>query len=303
MYQIINVPDDVANLPEQTGTKPKFWFQDENSVNYLFKEGRSRTGDDWSEKVASELCGLLELPHVAYELAVWRGKRGVVCQNFVPEGGRLVHGNELLARIVTGYQPKQFFHVRQHTLRRVLAIIRDERIKVPIGCNLFPHVDSAIDVFVGYLMFDAWIANQDRHHENWALVDSEGPVRHLAPTYDHASSLGSNEIDKNRKDRLTTRDAGRSMEHYVERATSAFFLSPSSLRPMSTLDAFREAGKIRQKAATTWLESLERLSLQGAKIIFDQIPRDRISEVAIDFALKMLELNRRRLLGLYEVLR
>jgi len=79
MYEVVDVPDDIADLPEQTGTKPKFWFQDGNAVNYLFKEGRSRTGDDWSEKVASELCGLLELPHVAYELAVWRGKRGVIC--------------------------------------------------------------------------------------------------------------------------------------------------------------------------------------------------------------------------------
>lgn len=166
-----------------------------------------------------------------------------------------------------------------------------------------PAITSAIDVFVGYLMLDAWIANQDRHHENWALVVSEESAIHLAPTYDHASSLGSNETDENRKNRLTTRDAGRSIERYVERATSAFFISPASRKPMSTLDAFREAGKVRQRAARAWLESLERLSLQGAKIIFDQIPRDRISEVAIEFALKLLELNRQRLLGLYEVLR
>jgi hypothetical protein len=93
------------------------------------------------------------------------------------------------------------------------------------------------------------------------------------------------------------------MERYVERATSAFFLSPSRTKPMSTLDVFREAARVRPKAARAWLESLKRLSLQDAQIIFDQIPRDRISEVAIEFALKMLELNRQRLLGLYEVLR
>jgi hypothetical protein len=52
MYQIITVPDDAADLTEQLGTKPKFWFQGDNSVNYLFKEGRPGTGDDWSEKVA-----------------------------------------------------------------------------------------------------------------------------------------------------------------------------------------------------------------------------------------------------------
>jgi hypothetical protein len=117
MYHIISVPDDAANLAEQLGTKPKFWYQGENSVNCLFKEGRSGTGDDWSEKVASELCGLVGLPHAVYDLAVWKGRGGVVCPTFVPEGGRLVLGNELLARILSGYPEKQFFHVRQYTLR------------------------------------------------------------------------------------------------------------------------------------------------------------------------------------------
>ena len=110
MYQIIGVPDHAADLTEQLGTKPKFWFQ---GGNYLFKEGRPGTGDDWSEKVASELCDLLGLPHAIYELAVWRGKRGVVGANFVPQGGYLVHGNELLAEVVSEYPTKQSFRVRQ----------------------------------------------------------------------------------------------------------------------------------------------------------------------------------------------
>lgn len=295
--------DDAANLAEQLGTKPKFWYQGESSVNCLFKEGRSGTGDDWSEKVASELCGLVDLPHAVYDLAVWKGRRGVVCPTFVPEGGRLVLGNELLARILSGYPEKQFFHVRQHTLRRVLAIVRNKRIRVPLGWNMRPGITSAIDVFIGYLLLDAWIANQDRHHENWSLVVSPAPAIHLAPTYDHASSLGSSETDKNRKDRLTTRDRGRSMERYVERAKSAFFFSPSNPKPMSTLDAFHYAGKVRPAAARAWLEYLAQLSWQNVRMIFEQIPRGLISDVAIEFALKMLDLNRQRLLSLREDVR
>jgi hypothetical protein len=302
MYQIISVPDSAANLTEQLGTKPKFWFQGKNSVNYLFKEGRPGTGDDWSEKVASELCDQLGLPHAIYDLAVWRGKRGVICPTFVPEGGRLVPGNELLAEIVSEYPVRQFFRVRQHILGFVLAIIQDERIRVPMGWDMRPGVASALDVFIGYLMLDAWIANQDRHHENWSLVVSPEPVRHLAPTYDHASSLGSNETDSNRRDRLTTRDRGRSMEHYVERARSAFFLSPSSSKPMSTLEAFHEAGKVRPEAARWWLASLTEVSWRDVQIIFEQIPRSLIGDVAIEFALKMLHLNRGRLLSLREEL-
>src|SRR5712691_13257238 len=38
--------------------------------------------------------------------------------------------------------------------------------EVPIGWTPFAGVREAVDVFVGYLMFDAWIANTDRHHEN-----------------------------------------------------------------------------------------------------------------------------------------
>jgi hypothetical protein len=141
MYQIISVPDHAANLTEQLGTKPKFWFQGKDSGNYLFKEGRLGTGDDWSEKVASELCDLLGLPHAVYDLAVWRGKRGVVCPTFVPEGGLLVPGNELLAEVISEYPARQFFRVRQHTLEFVLAIIQDERIRVPIGwvCDQASH--------------------------------------------------------------------------------------------------------------------------------------------------------------------
>ena len=90
------------------------------------------------------------------------------------------------------------------------------------------------------------------------------------------------------------------MEWYVERAHSAFFLSPSSSRPMSTLDAFCEAGKVRPEAEKSWLEALAEVSGRDVEMIFEQIPHSLISDVAIEFALKMLDLNRRRLLAFYE---
>jgi hypothetical protein len=298
------VPDHAAEAIEQLGTKPKFWFRSDDGGDYLFKETRAHTGEDWSEKVASELCGLLGLPHVEYDLAVWKGKRGVVSRTCVPVGGQLIHGNELLAKMVSEYPKTQFFHVRQYTLRRVLAIFRrDTQIQVPLDWDVFAGVETALDVFVGYLMFDAWIANQDRHHENWGLVVSPESTRHLAPSYDHASSLGRNETDTTRVDRLTTRDQRRSMERYVARARSAFFASPSSTRPMSTYEAFQEAGRMRPGAARAWLARLRNVSPQDVQRLFDQVPPDRITPVAMAFALKMLELNQQRLLTLDEELR
>lgn len=299
MFPIYTVPDGAADLPEQLGTKPKFWFQHEEFGDALFKEGRPNTGDDWSEKVASELCNLLNLPHATYHLAIWRGRRGVISPKFVPPGGALIHGNLPMARVVPSYPGSKFFHVHQHTLRRVLAIMRSDQIKLPLGWQGFTGVESAIDVFVGYLMLDAWIANQDRHHENWSFVVTRDRAVHLAPSYDHASSLAANETDENREDRLRTRDEGRSVERYVQRASSAFYPSPSpSANPMSTIEAFREAGAVRPHAARAWLKRLEQVPAEDTEQIFDQVPAERISPLAVEFAHKMLEINRKRLLAL-----
>jgi hypothetical protein len=295
MFQIVEVPSGAASLTEQLGTKPKFWY-DEGNKRRLFKEVRAGTGEDWSEKVASELCALLHVPHAPYELAIWRGKRGVVTDTFVPDGARLVHGNELLVRFIPDYPGAKFFRVRQHTLRRVLAIA--EHVSPPIGFTPFGDVESAVDVFVGYLMVDVWIANQDRHHENWGLVSvPKNRIIHLAPSYDHASSLGRIETDEEKRDRLHTRDRNRTVERYVERATSAFYASETSAKPLSTLEAFISAATLRPKAAISWLKRLESVSSEETEAILREVPQDRLSDVSTEFAQRILVLNRRRLLG------
>lgn len=181
-------------------------------------------------------------------------------------GHPLLSGHAPLERWVSHYPVTQFRRVRQHTLRLVLTVIGNTQVKIPIDWVPFTSVDTAVDVFVGYLMLDAWIANQDRHHENWGLVVSSEATTHLAPSSDHASYLGRNETDENRMDRLTTQDTPRSMQRYVERATSAFYLSPSSKKPMSTFDAFREAGKIQPVAAKAWIERLEHVSFRDLEL-------------------------------------
>jgi len=72
MFTIIEVPEESADLPEQLGTKFKFWFRNAIGDKCLFKEGRPNTGENWAEKVAAELCSLLGLPASAYELGKFR---------------------------------------------------------------------------------------------------------------------------------------------------------------------------------------------------------------------------------------
>lgn len=63
-----------ASSNETLGSKYKFWFDHEELGRCLYKQSRENLGEDWAEKVASELCELLGLPHAVYELAsTWEG--------------------------------------------------------------------------------------------------------------------------------------------------------------------------------------------------------------------------------------
>jgi hypothetical protein len=78
LFFIIEIPENANQEPEQLGTKYKFWFEHHELGNCLYKKARPDTGEDWSEKIASELCKLLGLPHAQIELASWKGSRGKV---------------------------------------------------------------------------------------------------------------------------------------------------------------------------------------------------------------------------------
>lgn len=293
-YPIIELHDAPTQF-EQLGTKAKFWYRDQSGQSMLFKEGRPGTGENWAEKVCCEICRCLDIPHADYNLAVWQDKKGVVTPSFVPEGARLVLGNELLAKIIDDYGEGKRYQVRQHTVRTVMAVA--SVVALPLAWDAPAVINDAAGVFVGYLMLDALVGNQDRHDENWGLVWLSDTGVFLAPTFDHASSLGRNETDTVRCEMLGTRDKGRSVEAYVARAKSALFASPSSTKPLKTLDAYLEAAKIRQVAADYWKTKLATLKSDDFKAILADVPDAVISAPAREFARKMLEINTQRILN------
>ena len=85
-----------------------------------------------------------------------------------------MHGNEILATEIREYEADTKFGQSEHTVRSVAAIIRSPAHKPPQGWDGDPPLDSALAVFVGYILFDAWIGNTDRHHENWGFINSTG---------------------------------------------------------------------------------------------------------------------------------
>lgn len=284
---------------EQLGSKEKFWYHDhaDNKVK-LFKIGRPNTGENWSEKVTSEIAETLELPCVKYEFATWQGKQGVISPLFVPEGGRLVHGNEVLAKIVANYPKKATYQTREYKLSSVIGILHilKNKISLPIGYNGNRAIKNPLDVFIGYLMFDCLISNPDRHHENWGFIlDNKNKKAHLAPTYDHASGLGCRVSDDEIIKRIKTKDKRYTVQAFVKKAKSAF--SSRKEKRISTLVAFLAAAKQNPIASNYWLNKLEILSLKKIENFFYQVPQHLISENSILFAVEILDANRSRLLN------
>jgi hypothetical protein len=298
MFPIIPVEDDAPEGSEQLGTKPKFWFSHPELGRCWFKESRPDTGEDWAEKVAAEMAQLLSLPLAQYELATWRGRRRTVSVSFLREGAILVHGNELLLRADPSYPAGRSYRVSQHTIANVLDALQGA--KAPQNWTPPGAIHSARDVFVGYLLLDALIGNTDRHHENWGIVEQNNPsevIRALAPTYDHASSLGRNESDERRLARLSNRDAAFTVGAYAARARSALYRNDADHQPMSTFEAWCCAAAATPQAASAWLGRLRGIEDATVRYTVGQVPPDRLSQPGADFARAMMAFNRRRLLS------
>lgn len=297
-FQVIIVTKEAYELSENEtmGSKYKFWFEHEKLGRCLYKQIRQNSGEDWAEKVAAELCELLGLPHAIYHLAeTWERNRGVVSLNFLPETGTLVHGNEILSSEEPNYPTSGTYKVSQHTIDLVLKVIEADHVNLPIGWTASNGIQTAVEVFVGYLLLDAWISNGDRHHENWGFVRNKaasnlGETVHLAPTYDHASCLGRDLSDEKRQK--------RSVEAYANKCSSAFYSSVEAEKPLKTFDVFHQVAHRYPEVANVWLERIASVSRANILEIFSRIPSTRISSSAAEFAQRILEFNRCRLLTL-----
>jgi hypothetical protein len=302
MFQIYRVDRRRAEAVEPLGTKRKFWFS-EGERRILFKAEERGTGEDWSEVVACHLCELLGLPHVHYELAEeWDASTyiqpGVVCETCAPAPISLILGNQLLLQRDPAYPAEEGrkYKVREHTVEAVADVIRKLMLPAPLWMAKVPAgVSSALDVFAGYVLLDAWIANQDRHHENWAAL-REGDELRLAPTFDHGASLARNVSDTERKDRLSTKDQNRTVGHFARRARSAFYGKASDAKPLGTFQAFSALAHLAPGGARCWLDCLTKVPRKSMQHILAEVPPKRMSKIARRFTLELLTQNQERLL-------
>jgi hypothetical protein len=290
---------------ETMGTKQKWWLV--NRVNgrlVLLKLARPNTGEDWSEKVAFELAKHLHIPCPRVELAQWEQRWGVLCWDFLvrhhsrnpgTSAQNLIHGNELLLSRDPTYPVKERYRVSGHTISAVYDVLRHVE-HVGHDNILDDKRGDGFDMFVGYLMLDALIGNTDRHHENWGVITRRGQPRVLAPTYDHASSLGRELSDARRQGRLGNSGQG-TVESYALKTTAAFWSEAEDKR-LTAREALLTAGRVRPKALVAWQRRLAALPTETIQDIVDRVPEVRLTSVGKLFALELLRYNLQAILEL-----
>jgi hypothetical protein len=150
----------------------------------------------------------------------------------------------------------------------------------------------------GYLVFDALIGNTDRHHQNWGVVlapktpaKAERPplILRLAPTFDHASSLGR-ELSDSARERYGTETA---LQRYIRNGKGGIFGEANTRHGLSPI-AVAELLAVRYpKFFKPWQTRVSRLLAQDLNAIISRIPDERISTAGRKFALALLSLNQK----------
>ena len=189
---------------ETSGADEKYWLRSPGTgERWLFKsvtiKGDHVHGEDWAETAVAHLGGYLHVPRARVEMAERLGSSGCISANLCPDASELQPGQVLLEECeAPGYEHRIGKLHPGHSLENIQEALRDAQ--PPPECKV-PFEATAFDVLVGYVVLDAWIANRDRHDNNWAVlrpITSPGAPRRLCSSYDHANSLGFNLTDETR---------------------------------------------------------------------------------------------------------
>lgn len=296
-YSVVDVDPKWKAEPEQMGSKDKFWFRNPASDrDWLFKFPTENTGGHWAEKIAYEIARKMGILASRVELARYctaegEPRRGSVTRSFTSEY-ELYHGNQILAGMDNRYSPEQRFKQRMHTVRRIFN-----------SMDIFGIGSFANECRVKlaeYLVFDAVISNVDRHHENWGIlrkrVAQEWRGR-LAPTFDHASSLGRELLDTGEKKSRERYLDELGMSSYAERAHGAIFITEDSARGPSPLELVRWCLKAPHYRHF-FKKACRKLAVLDPKVIkeiIEKVPADWMTPLSRTFAFALICYNRDRL--------
>lgn len=302
---------DVTSWPvdqvEVAGTTEGEWLiQPDTDERWLFKPTKmwlstgEEQGQDWAEVISTQVAVALGVPCAQTALCE-RGGRGSLSRSVTPHGYDLEEGEVMLQEVgAVGYIPqeegaKTMDPVRPgvkrpgHTLENIRLVLGSTR--PPEGFT-GPGSMTGFDVFVGYLLLDALVANCDRHEQNWAVLRARlaGKPDMVAPSYDHGGTLGPQLRDIDREKTLSNPDK---MERWASNGLAIRFEHTG--KPATLVEhAMRGLRMCDAEAKNWWLGRLHSLDLDPLQ---EELAEgvSGMSELAARFSIQLLTVNLGRL--------
>lgn len=293
-YRTVDVSNYISAGPEQVGNKPKRWFslRGTEGIRALFKEQRPNTVEAATEKICAELAYLLNLPSPLTLLAYDSDRYGILSVAFfMPRADesadfaskrkpnrksnafrefndeREILGSAVLRGAFAEYIENK--HAQDnYTVKNIFHALR-----------YFELSEAEVGTMIQYLIFDAYIGNTDRHHDNWSLIASGGKNKsvHLAPTFDHGPSLGGTMTIERRRTLIKNRSL---MEKYYRNGRSALYGRDRYLGFVDLVKSSRaEEREIfgTNKYSDKILESIASLRNSDLELILNRVPQTYIS--------------------------
>lgn len=287
----VDPPDEGgAAEHEQLGSKEKFWMIRDDQTRWLFKYPRPGTGEAWAEKVAAEIANLIDVNHAVVEFAKSGSQLGTITESFLAMGDHLFHGNVVLFNEIEGYEMFVRFGQRNHNVKNIFDAVYAWAHDYGLSND---RANQAVRDYASYIVFDGIIGNTDRHHENWGMMltaDSDYP--YLAPSYDHASSLGR-ELTDGRRSQILERNG---MLNYLLRGTGGVYVDTRRKQAPSPLRLAQLICRWQKDIGTFWAQRLHEVLDTAFYDAINKVPPKFMSDIAKEFAYKVVITSKAELL-------
>ncbi len=258
--------DEFTQAP---GIRRKLWLMEPGTgTRALFKIPKDNTGEAWGEQVTCALGRRLGFDTANTKIAVYNRQLGSLSENFVSLSEELFQGGDLLSLSNAEFD-------------------RSRLAGYDIGAILTALETVELDRdFLSIPVFDALVANQDRHCDNWGVIrDANGSYR-LAPLYDSGCSLGhlipESALDSFFRDKQRTTG-------FMRQGKSMIGL-PGAEKP-KFLALLSHIRKRHEADLKPWIERVASMRTEHSRAAVNDIPDDLMSEKRKEFTCKLLSLR------------
>lgn len=168
---------DGAN--EGSGRSEKIWLRNPNDGQIgLFKYKKDiETKDHVSEKLASDIASILNLPCAKIEIGTYKDNEGSMSYLINAKNEMLIEGISFINQIYPNYNAQDMYDKSSNEYYSLEMIV-----------NSIKEYGLLQDL-LKMLVFDFLIGNSDRHQNNWALISAGDGKYRFSPLYDNSSSL------------------------------------------------------------------------------------------------------------------